>query len=84
MTAFGRFEDARSCVRLYNKAANQLVAYSAIAESQGRRGLADVARGWIAQEVEPQYRATLYRKVNDGLLSSIEQNRSQGLSRRGN
>ncbi len=84
LIAFGRFEDARACIRLYNVTANQVVAYSAIAESQGRRGLAESARSWIAREVSPEYQALMYRKVNDGLLTGIEQNRSKDLSRNGN
>lgn len=84
LISFGRFEDARSCVRLYNNSASQLVAYSAVAESQGRRGLAEVARAWIAREIAPEQQPLLYRKVNDGLLTGIEQNRSKDLSRRGN
>ena len=84
LISFGRFDDARSCVRLYNTSANQLVAFSAVAESQGRRGLAEAARGWIAREIPQDYQPLLYRKVNDGLLSAVEQNRSKDLNRSGN
>ncbi len=84
LISFGRFEDARSCIRLYGTRERQLVAYSAIAESQGRRGLAEVARTWIAREVPPVYQPLLYRKVNDGLLTAVEQNRGKELSKRGN
>ena len=80
LTSFGRFDDARGCIRMYVKPANQVLAYSAIAESQGRRGLADSARKWIAAEVPAGYQALMYRKVNDGVLASIEQNRSKNLS----
>ena len=84
LVSFGRFEDARSCIRLYATQERQLVAYSAVAESQGRRGLAEVARGWIARDVPPQFHALLYRKVNDGMLTAIEQNRGKELSGRRN
>ncbi len=84
LVSFGRFEDARACIRIYSKLANQVVAYSAVAESQGRRGLADSARKWIVSEIAPEYRPLMYRKVNDGILSSIEQNRSRDLGRSGN
>ncbi len=80
LISYGRFDDARACVKLYAIPARQLVAYSAIAQSQGRRGLAEAARKWIATDTPPAFRPTLYRKVSDGLLSSIEQNRSRGLT----
>ena len=81
LTSFGRFDDARNCIRMYVTPANQILAYSAIAESQGRRGLADSARKWIATEIGPEHQPLMYRKVNDGVLASIEQNRSKDLSR---
>ena len=84
LISFGRFEDAKSCIRLYVTRANQVVAYSAIAESQGRRGLAESARTWIAREIAPEYQALMYRKVNDGMLTGIKQNRSKDLSSSGN
>ena len=84
LISYGRFEDARSCVRMYNTRANQVVAYSAVAESQGRRGMADAARAWIAREIPAENQALLYRKVADGVLAAVEQNRSKDLSRRGN
>ena len=58
------------------------MALSAIAESQGRRGLAESARIWIGRDAPVAYRPLLYRKVNDGILASIEQNRSKDLSAR--
>ena len=83
LISFGRFDDARACVPMYTSPALRIVAYSAVAESQGRRGLAEKARAWIAQEAEPELRPLLYRKVNDGLLAAIEQNRSRDLSLKG-
>ncbi len=83
LISFGRFDDARACIPLYRIPARQLVALSAIAESQGRRGLAESARIWIGREAPVAYRPVLYRKVNDGLLASIEQNRSKDLSAKG-
>ncbi len=82
LISFGRFDDARACVPIYSFPSRQLTALSAVAESQGRRGLAESARQWIANE-NPAFRPLLYRKVNDGILASIEQNRSKVLSDRG-
>ncbi len=76
LISFGRFDDARACVPIYSFPSRQLVALSAVAESQGRRGLAGSARLWIAQE-NPAFQPQLYRKVNDGILKAIEQNRSK-------
>jgi hypothetical protein len=83
LISYGRFDDARACVPLYATASRQLVALSAVAVSQGRRGLAESARLWIARDAPTSFRPLLYRKVNDGILSSIEQNRSKDLSIRG-
>lgn len=73
----GRFDDARACVVIYPTLAEQLVALGAIAEQQGRRGAAEAARRWIANEVPEQYRPPLYRHVASGVLWTIEQNRSK-------
>jgi hypothetical protein len=83
MITYGRFDDARACVPLYSFPSRQLVALSAVAESQGRRGLAESARIWISRETPPAFRPLLYRKVNDGILAAIEKNRSKDLSARG-
>jgi hypothetical protein len=80
LITYGRFDDARACVPLYSFPSRQLVALSAVAESQGRRGLAESARIWISREAPPAFRPLLYRKVNDGILASIEKNRSKDLS----
>jgi hypothetical protein len=77
LIATGRFADARACVALYPDQAQALVALGAVAESQGKRGLADAARHWIATEVPEQYRSVLYRRVTTGVLIAIEQNRSK-------
>ena len=77
LIATGRFADARACVELYPDQAQALVALGAVAESQGRRGLADAARRWIASEIPDRHRPVLYRRVTIGALSAIEQNRSK-------
>jgi hypothetical protein len=82
LISFGRFDDARACVPLYSFKSRQLTALLAVAESQGRRNLAGSAREWISKE-DPAFQAQLYRKVNDGILAAIEQNRSKDLSDRG-
>lgn len=82
LISFGRFDDARACVPLYSFPSRQLTALEAVAESQGRRNLAESARQWIAKE-NPAFQPLLYRKVNDGILAAIEQNRSKTLSETG-
>jgi hypothetical protein len=72
----GRFEDARACLVLYPTESERFVALEAIAESQGRRGAAAAAREWIAREARPEYRSALYRRVNSGVLTAIETERS--------
>lgn len=84
LISVGRFEDARASVVLYPDAARQMVALGAIAESQGRRGAAPAALAWIDRDIPAQYRSQLYRRVNNGVLNAIEQNRSRDLSSRGN
>jgi hypothetical protein len=78
LISFGRFDDARACVPLYSFPSRQLTALEAVAESQGKRGLAESARLWIAHE-SPSFQPLLYRKVNDGILASIERERGKNL-----
>ena len=73
----GRFDDARACVVIYPELSEKLVALGAVAEQQGRRGSAESARRWIANEIPEQYRPALYRRVVSGVLWTIEQNRSK-------
>jgi hypothetical protein len=73
----GRFDDARACVVIYPTLAEKLVALGAVAEQQGRRGSAEAARLWIANEIPEEYRPALYRRVVSGVLWTIEQNRSK-------
>jgi hypothetical protein len=73
----GRFDDARACVVLFPELSQRLVALGAVAEAQGRRGAAESARRWIANDVPEQYRPTLYRRVVTGVLWAIDQNRSK-------
>jgi hypothetical protein len=81
LISVGRFEDARATVVLYPDTARRVIALGAIAESQGRRGAAESARTWITRDVPVEYRAELLRRVNTGILSAIEQNRSRDLNR---
>jgi hypothetical protein len=81
LISVGRFEDARATVVLYPDMARRVIALGAIAESQGRRGAADSARAWINRDVPADYRPELLRRVNNGILSAIEQNRSRDLNR---
>jgi hypothetical protein len=77
LIASGRFEDARACIVIYPEESERFVALGAVAESQGRRGLAEEARRWIATEAPEAYRAALYRRVVTGVLSAIETERSK-------
>ncbi len=51
LISVGRFDDARATTVLYPDTPARMVALGAIAESQGRRGLAESARDWIARDV---------------------------------
>ena len=73
----GRFDDARACIVIYPELSDKLVALGAVAEQQGRRGKAESARRWIANEIPEEYRPALYRHVTSGVLWTIEQNRSK-------
>ena len=79
LIAGGRFDDARACTSIYPEESERFVALGAIAEAQGRRGLADSARRWIATEVPEAYRPALYRRVVTGVLWSVENERSKDL-----
>ena len=81
LIAFGRFDDARAAIVLYANPANPPIALAAVAESQGRRNLANSAQEWIAKEPSAELRSLLYRKLNDGLVAAFEQRRSAELSR---
>ncbi len=82
LVSAGRFKDARACIDLYPNESRKLSALGAIAESQGRRGLGDDARSWIAQEIRPEHRSLLYRRVNDGVLNSLERYRADAMMSR--
>jgi hypothetical protein len=81
LISVGRFEDARASVNLYTNAPLKMIALGAIAESQGRRGAAAEALAWINREIAPPYRSQLYRRVSNGVVSAIEQNRSRDQSK---
>lgn len=77
LTGSGRFDDARACTVIYPLDSERFVALGAIAEAQGRRGAAESARRWIATEAPEEYRPALYRRVTDGELWVIEENRGR-------
>jgi hypothetical protein len=79
LIASGRFDDARACTVIYPEESERFVALGAIAESQGKRGLAESARRWIANEAPEAYRSALYRRVTAGVLWAIENQRSKEL-----
>ncbi len=82
LISVGRFDDARKSVTLYPDQSRRLVALGAIAESQGRRGSANQAIAWINNDVPAPYRSTLYRRVSNGVVAAIENNRTRDLSSR--
>ncbi len=82
LISVGRFDDARASIILYPDTSRQLIALGAVAESQGRRGAADSARAWISRDVPAAYRPQLLRRVNNGVLTAVEQNRSRDLTNR--
>jgi hypothetical protein len=73
----GRFDDARACIVLYPDDSQRFVALGAVAEAQGRRGVGESARKWIATDVPESWRPGLYRRVTTGVLWAIEQNRAK-------
>jgi hypothetical protein len=81
LTSSGRFDDARACTVLYPEESQRFVALGAIAKSQGFRGAGDSARDWIARDAPEQYRSTLYRRVTEGELLVIEENRGRALTK---
>lgn len=77
LIASGRFDDARACAGIYPEESERFVALGAIAEAQGRRGMANSARQWIATEAPAAYRPALYRRVVTGELWAVENERSK-------
>ena len=73
----GRFEDARASLALYPSDSERFVAMGAIAESQGARRMATQARTWIDNDVPAEYRSTLYRRLSNGVLRSISEDRAR-------
>lgn len=73
----GRFNDARACVSLYPTDSEKFVAMGAIAESLGTRRMADEARRWIDNDVPQEYRSTLYRRLSNGILRAITEDRAK-------
>lgn len=76
----GRFDDARASISLLPSVSRRRTALGAIAESQGRRGLADSAMAWIEREPDSEVRSMLRRRVSDGMLATVEQYRTNVLS----
>jgi hypothetical protein len=77
LIAAGRFDDARACIVIYPEESSRFVALGAVAQAQGRRGLAESARRWIATEAPEAYRPALYRRVVTGVLEAVETERSK-------
>ncbi|AMV38023.1 hypothetical protein [Planctomyces sp. SH-PL62] len=77
LVSTGRFEDARASLALYASDAERFVAMGAIAESFGVRRMRDEAREWIQTDVPAEYRSTLFRRLNNGLLRAISEDRAR-------
>lgn len=73
----GRFEDGRASVALYPTDSQKFIAMGAIAESMGARRMNEEARAWIDNEVPAQYRPTLYRRLSNGALRAITEERAK-------
>ena len=82
LISVGRFDDARASVVLYPDEERRIIALGAVAQSQGRRGSGLAALQWINATVPAQHRSWLYRKVNNGIVAAIEDNRRRDLSNR--
>ena len=78
LIAAGRFDDARACTVIYPEESERFVALGAIAEAQGRRGLADSARRWIATEAPEAYRSALLPPRHDGRALGHREPAQQG------
>ena len=76
LISVGRFDDARASVVLYPDDARRMIALGAIAESMGKRGSAQDALAWINKEIPPDQRSQLYRRVSNGVVSAIVNNRT--------
>jgi hypothetical protein len=77
LVSTGRFEDARAALVLYPSDAERFVAMGAIAESLGVRRMEDEARRWIQTDAPATYRSTLYRRLSNGLLRAISEDRAR-------
>ena len=77
LVSVGRFDDAIASVGLYPTEPKKWIALGAIAESQGRRGAARSALAWINRDVPAAQRSLLYRRVSNGVVTAIEQNRNK-------
>ncbi|HWE35969.1 MAG TPA: hypothetical protein VG406_05295 [Isosphaeraceae bacterium] len=71
----GRFDDARASIVLYPDEVHRVKALGAVAKSQGQRGLVDSAHRWIDRDTPVALRSILRRRVQDGVLESLEQAR---------
>ncbi len=76
LLSVGRFDDARASVVLYPDDARRMVALGAIAESMGKRGSAQAALAWINKEIPEEKRSPLYRRVSNGVVAAIVNNRT--------
>ena len=53
-----------------------IIGIALIAESMGKRGSAQDALAWINNEIPPEQRSQLYRRVSNGVVSAIVNNRT--------
>jgi hypothetical protein len=78
----GRFEDSRASLILYPSEAERFVAMGAIAESLGARRMHEEAREWIDRDAPVEYRSTLHRRLNNGLLRAMSEARAREFQNR--
>ena len=74
LIALGRFRDARMATYLYEDDDNRMKALGAVAENQARRGLSHQAVNWINKEIAPEQQSVLIKRVQDGVLQSLQSN----------
>ena len=75
LVTVGRYPDARAAVVLLPADNRRQVALGRVAGAMGRRGLVTAGAEWIDALPPGTDRERLYRRMEDGLLNTIDENR---------
>jgi hypothetical protein len=75
-----RYDEARVNIALYPDRDRRLNALVSVAFAQGRNGDGVAAKAWITRDIPPRYRALLNRKVDEGIIESVEESRARSLA----